>query len=400
MAQTKTKARPVRPVGSRNLAHLGLLPLMDNVAVIDQALEKQQSAQSAERNSVELRGRQDVTSVRPQPDPSRSDSAHLGLPFTKPLGAHVVSAAATSTERDSAGNSQAQEGTVRTFVVGTVAEVAVSLLAEDPFNAREFYSVEEIDEMGQSLVKNGQDTPVAAYERNGRLWVFDGVKRLKSARSAGVGMLRVDIAEEPKSVLDIYLRSRRMNLERSTQSAIDDAIRWKDLLEKEIIPDQKALAQMVEKSESYVSQVLSINRIPRQVLTHMKERPGTTEQLIAYKLSAIFHADRLAEHGEDGLIQMAKQMVDEISSKGLNRAEVDRMIERRFGAPRKRAQSDHQKLKCFGKEGLLKLFPSKGKLEFSVAGLTPDQMTQVQEFLQRLSESTKLVAGAESGAGA
>jgi ParB family chromosome partitioning protein len=262
--------------------------------------------------------------------------------------------------------------------------VALGALTEDPLNAREFYSVEELDDMGQSLVKHGQHAAISAYEREGRLWVFDGVKRLKAARSAGIPTLRVEIAPPPASEIDVYLTSRRMNLERSTQTAIDDAIRWQELLTRQIVSNQQALASMVERSESYVSQVLSINRIPRSVLSHMKERPGTTEQLIAYKISGIFKPDHINAHGEEALALMAKSMVDEISAKGLNRSEVDRLIERRLGAPRARAKSDHQKLRCFGKEGLLKLFPSKGKVEFSISGLNVAQLNQVQDHILQI----------------
>jgi len=269
---------------------------------------------------------------------------------------------------------------------GQVLEAPLSVLVEDPLNAREFYSVEELDDMGQSLIKNGQHAAIAAYEREGRLWVFDGVKRLKAARSAGLATLRVEIATPPASDIDIYLTSRRMNMERSTQTAIDDAIRWQELIARQIVPNQQALAGLVERSESYVSQVLSINRIPRTVLAHMKERPGTTEQLIAYKISAIFKPDQVAAHGEDNLVAMAKALVDEISHKGLNRSEVDRLIERRLGPPRARAKSDHQKLRCFGKEGLLKLFPSKGKIEFTISGLDAGQLEQVQERIRALSQ--------------
>ncbi len=272
------------------------------------------------------------------------------------------------------------------FVPGRVFEVALAMLTEDPLNAREFYSVEELDDMGQSLVKHGQHAAISAYEREGRLWVFDGVKRLKAARSAGIGTLRVEIAPPPASEIDVYLTSRRMNLERSTQTAIDDAIRWQELLNRQIVANQQALASMVERSESYVSQVLSINRIPRSVLGHMKERPGTTEQLIAYKISGIFKPEHINAHGEEELVLMAKSMIDEISTKGLNRSEVDRLIERRLGAPRARAKSDHQKLRCFGKEGLLKLFPSKGKVEFSISGLNAEQLDKVQERIRALSQ--------------
>lgn len=270
------------------------------------------------------------------------------------------------------------------YQVGSVVRVPIANLSEDPLNAREFYTVEDLDEMSLSLSNNGQLAPIAAYEKEGRLWVFDGVKRLKAARSSGVSHLRVDVQARPGSDLDIYMTSRRMNLERSAQSALDDAVRWNGLIEKQIVPSQQALAKLIGKSEGYVSQVLAINRIPRSVLAHMKERPKTSEQVIAYKLSGIFKPEAVQIHGQEELSQLAKEIVNEIAEKDLSRQEVDRLIDRRLGAPKQRARADQQKFKCLGRDGVFKTFPDKGKVEFTVSGLSAEQMVLVEEALRGL----------------
>lgn len=270
------------------------------------------------------------------------------------------------------------------FEVGSVFDAPIGLLIEDPMNAREFYTIEDLDDMGESLSKNGQLAPVAAYGKDGKLWVFDGVKRLKAARSAGLAQLRVDVRSRPANDLDIYMISRRMNLERSTQSALDDAVRWKDLLDRQIVPNQQALAQLISKSEGYVSQVLAINRIPRTVLIAMKERPKTADQMIAYKLSCIFRQEAEQKLSNEDLCLLVKEMINEISEKDMNRTEVDRLIERRLGVPKQRARADQQKIKCFGKDGLFKTFPSKGQIEFSVSGLSAEQMSQIEALLKSL----------------
>ena len=270
------------------------------------------------------------------------------------------------------------------YQVGSVVRVPIGTLAEDPFNAREFYTVEDLDEMSVSLSENGQLAPVAAYEKEGKLWVFDGVKRLKAARSSGISHLRVDVQARPGSDLEIYMTSRRMNLERSSQSALDDAVRWNGLIEQQIVPSQQALAKLIGKSEGYVSQVLAINRIPRSVLAHMKERPKTSEQMIAYKLSGIFKPEAIQAHGQDELSQLAKEIVNEIAEKDLSRQEVDRLIDRRLGAPKQRARAEQQKFKCLGRDGVFKTFPAKGKVEFTVSGLSAEQMVLVEEALRGL----------------
>lgn len=272
---------------------------------------------------------------------------------------------------------------VEEFEVGKTYTLSLHMFMPDPFNAREFYNMEEIDETGQSLIENGQFTAVSAYFKEGKMWVFDGVKRLKSAQSVSLKELRVEVAKAPSNAFDIYMMSWRMNKERSTQTSIDDAVKWDQLLKSDPELGFHGLVDRLGKSKSYVSQVLSINKIPRQILNYMKDKPGTTEQLIAYKISQIF--SDLKEGEEESAakerVTIVKEIIDEISAKRLSRKEVDRLIARRFENPRARTKSNSKSFKCFDQEGVFKVFPSKGKVEFSVSGLTESQISEIENLL-------------------
>lgn len=277
------------------------------------------------------------------------------------------------------------------YATGQVAAVPLHLLTEDPFNAREMYRVEDIDEMTRSLQQKGQDVPIAAYWWEGRFWVFDGVKRLKSARSGGLPTLRVEVKARPDTPLEIYLASRRMNSQRSEQSVLDDAIRWGQLLDQKLVESQQDLAVRIGCGAPYVSMVLSINRIPRDVLLYMKDHPASTEQMIAYKISLIFNKERRAAYEEERLIEIAKEVIAEVERKGLNRAETDRAILRRFQEPRHRASANRQAVTFGAAKGLLKVFPKTGKLALHIEGLDEIHLAQLESRLKSLFEADTTV---------
>ena len=271
--------------------------------------------------------------------------------------------------------------------VGEVAEVPIQILTESGMNARFFYSTEEVDEMATSLQRNGQDTPVAAYEQGGKLHVFDGVKRLRGARSGGVESLRVELHAKPDSPWDVYMRSRRMNLERSAQTAIDDAVRWQEMLDSKIVASQADLAKRLGKDPSYISHILAINRIPRGLVSWMKDVPGATDYMVAYYLSMVFDADKYPEHTEEARLNMARTIIDEIKTGELGRDASVALIQRRMGTPRVRAKSDHHKVRFFGRDAMIKVFPSKGRVDFSVSGLKIDQIAKLEEAIKTIAQA-------------
>lgn len=278
------------------------------------------------------------------------------------------------------------EAALQDWRPGETHEVALQAIDENPLNARVFYANIEIDEMALSLQKNGQDVPAKGYVDAARVILIDGQKRLRAARAAGLKTLRVEIVRQPETPLEQYFASRRINLERSSQTALDDAIRFRKLLSEGLVESQAALARQVGLSEGAISQILSINQIPQRVLLHMKERPATCGAAMGYQLSQLFSRRALEVHDADKLEQLALEVLEEIVESGLSVKQVQALVASRLAGPRARDKSETRSVSFGGAKGTLKVFEKKRQIDFSIKGLSDEKLQELRARLEGIFE--------------
>lgn len=257
-------------------------------------------------------------------------------------------------------DTMAELATVR---VGEVVQLSTQLVQDNPDNAREFYRAQEVDITGQSIQKNRQDVPACGWIGPTGVLLKDGGKRLRGARSVSVTHLKVEIVEPPTSRLDAWLTSRRMNIERSTHTCYDDAVRFRQFLDSGEVKGQAELAARISepgeqpKSQSYVSQILSIGAIPRSLMARLIETPPLCSKNAAYEISRLFTPDTMAklalQHADPtapdaGLVE-AERVVEQIivaatANPEMTSSEVKAIVQRATGetarAARARTQSE------------------------------------------------------------
>lgn len=267
------------------------------------------------------------------------------------------------------------------YPIGAVLDVPLQEIDENEFGARVYYSTSEVEECGLSLKENGQTVPAVGYVHQGRVILIDGQKRLRGARVAGLSFLRVDIKAKPDDPIANYLESRRVNLERSPQTALDDAAQWQRLIDERAVASAAELARQLKVSEGKISQTLSLNKIPSRVRLAMVQRPTTCGLRIAYELAALFPS--AGETVDPDREQLVLDLVDEIGSKELSVSQAKTLIAARLGPPRTRARGDAVPFSFGGSKGLLKVFPGKGALELSIKGLQQDQLDKLKQALER-----------------
>lgn len=262
--------------------------------------------------------------------------------------------------------------------------VPISMLEVDPLNARLFYLTQEIDDMAKSLSAR-QEVPCVGFRRaDGRVVLTDGGKRYRAARAGGIAALRVEIREEPKSKRELYEQSRRVNQERSTQTALDDAMRWDYLLKEGIYSGRDDLANSLGVSGALVTQTVSISRIPERLLSRMKDHALLTGQGAAYEISRLFAPSVPAERHDEAHL-FAERLIDEVLhageddkwNKGKVRARVDEFFE---GKPQ-RVRGDSRPLTFNGGSGKLKHVPEKKQITLTLEGLEGERAS---EFLREL----------------
>ena len=263
--------------------------------------------------------------------------------------------------------------------VGQVAQVAVNLIGENKYNARVFYLAADIDSTAVSMQKNSQLAIATGWVEGGRLLLKDGQKRARSARAGGIPYLKVEICARPDP-RNGYLTSRAMNTERSDQTALDDAIRWKELLGDGVFQDQQDLANALDMTVPSVSKTLAINSIPVRLLHRMKENPITSSLRAAYELSRIF-VSNLGENDPERAELIGDEVIDEMVKRSLSAEATRLLIESKVAGPRRRVRAEVAQIRFGDQCGQLKMAGDKTSLELSFRELSAEQCDRIRSAI-------------------
>lgn len=267
------------------------------------------------------------------------------------------------------------------YVVGETYEVPLFMMRNSQFNARVFYKADELDEMSVSLAEKGQDIPIKGYvNEDGIITVTDGQKRFQAATIKNRPSLRVLIDPTPASERDEYEQSRRINLERSSQTVLDDAIRWSAMVEKQMYASQDEMAEHLRISKSTLSKTINIKRIPERLLRGMSDNVKTCGISIAYEISTIFEKVPDLE----AATVLAEEVIEAVVKGDLSRDQTIELIKVKLSPPvepQKRERAESSVVKYGDIKGTLKVFPERGQLDLSFSGLPPEKVEPLKELI-------------------
>jgi ParB family chromosome partitioning protein len=195
--------------------------------------------------------------------------------------------------------------------------------------------------------------------------------------------LRIDIVEAPSNDRDIYLSSWRINKERSTQTPLDDSIRFKMLLGEAIFESQDQLAESLGMSKSGVSKVLALNAIPERVMRRLKDTniPGSIKAL--YAISKLFPEN--IDTNPDALEKaetMAFDIIEDAVKKELSGNQVEALVEAKQKGPAVRVRNEVRHVAHGALKGTIKFNQEKGRLDFNVTGLSAERVTELREKVE------------------
>ncbi|MDZ4283882.1 MAG: ParB/RepB/Spo0J family partition protein [Hydrogenophaga sp.] len=230
--------------------------------------------------------------------------------------------AATEPAADAAPVAEATKASKRE---GRFERVPVHLISPNPHNARRIYRPQRIGELAESLVANGQMQPGMATRRGDRYVLVAGHYRLAACKQAGLPTIDV-MVHEGLTDRDLFEYSYRENSERDGQSALDDSMAWKSMLDAGLYPNETELASAVRKSLATVNRTLSIQKLSAPVLDLVGQNPdsfpmSSLAELVQYEAVA----------GVKAALEMAERVGEgEIGRKEINEARV------RIEAPKER----------------------------------------------------------------
>lgn len=282
---------------------------------------------------------------------------------------------------------------VASMQIGSTYRVPLHLIDPNPLSPRHFYRNTRVDATATSLEKNGQRVAVNGYVKpEGRVGLIEGGTRLKAAKAAGQEFLEVKIEQAPKDELDLYNRAVAFHEERSDHTALDTAMLMAKLVASGAVQSQDELCERIlvngeRPSKSSVSMHMRVaTTIPERLLRAMSEHETTSGIRTAYAITGLFKAERFKDD-PDAALQAADDLVREIierevSGRAMSVKEIEDQVKARSEGPRTRDRADAIKVRFGEANGAIKVFASRGQLDFSIRGLPADKLDQLKAHIE------------------
>jgi len=211
----------------------------------------------------------------------------------------------------------------------TLISIPIAQLHDNPFNARRIYDPAVVQERAASIATHGQKTPgLAAPDpaRPGHYILIDGHYRKRALASAGKLEMECFV-ESDLSDLDFYRLSFLLNEQRSDQSALDNAMAWRQLLDEGKVQKEEEICELTGMSAGTVNKTLALLKLPESVLAVMRERPSEIGIATGYELTLYYKVA-----GED----RTRDLVTRVMNDGLSSREVESIRKQaQEGKPRK-----------------------------------------------------------------
>lgn len=254
--------------------------------------------------------------------------------------------------------------------------IALDLIDPNPFNARKIYRPSRVSELAASIGAHGQEIPGVATPREGRFVLAAGHYRLRALKLIGAKSMALMI-REGLSDRELYAHSYRENAEREAQSALDNALSWRELLDQGIYTSETEIAEVTCMSLPNVNKTLAALRLSSTVLDVVMEDPKTFALSVLYELVLYEGAA-----GTTKALAMAKLVTErEAGRKEIQdaRAKIESPRERKRKETSRQYKIQHEGLQI----GSLKEWDS-GKVTFEVM-LTDakDRATLIAELRER-----------------
>ena len=171
--------------------------------------------------------------------------------------------------------------------------VSITDLSRNPYQPRQHFSEEKLEELANSIKKNGIIQPIAVRpnkSENGKYEIVAGERRWMAAQRAGLHEIPVTILDlSDVESLEVAIVE---NIQRDDLNPIEEARGYKRLNE-EFKYDHESISKLMSKSRSHISNTLRLLTLPQDVVAMLEEGTLTSGQ--ARPLIGISNASSIAE---------------------------------------------------------------------------------------------------------
>ena len=171
--------------------------------------------------------------------------------------------------------------------------VAISDLSRNPYQPRETFNQAKLEELANSIKKNGIIQPIAVRpikSKEGKFEIVAGERRWLAAQKAGLHDIPVNVLDlTDVESLEVAIVE---NIQRDDLNPVEEAKGYKRLSE-EFNYDHEHISKLMSKSRSHVSNTLRLLTLPEDIISMLEEGTLTSGQ--ARPLIGLINASEIAE---------------------------------------------------------------------------------------------------------
>ena len=171
--------------------------------------------------------------------------------------------------------------------------IAISDLTRNPYQPRQNFSEEKLEELVKSIKKNGIIQPIAVRPHKSdpdKFEIVAGERRWLAAQRAGLHEIPVTILDlSDVESLEVAIVE---NIQRDDLNPIEEARGYKRLND-EFNYDHESISKLMSKSRSHISNTLRLLTLPQDIISMLEEGTLTSGQ--ARPLIGISNASAIAE---------------------------------------------------------------------------------------------------------
>ena len=176
---------------------------------------------------------------------------------------------------------------------GETNKVSISDLSRNPYQPRIKFSESKLEELTNSIKKNGIIQPIAVRankNESGKYEIVAGERRWLAAQRAGLHEIPVNILElSDVETLEVAIVE---NIQRDDLNPIEEARGYRRLSD-EFSYDHESISKLMSKSRSHISNTLRLLTLPADIIAMLEEGSLTSGQ--ARPLIGLINASTIAE---------------------------------------------------------------------------------------------------------
>lgn len=166
----------------------------------------------------------------------------------------------------------------RTKSLNSARSIPIREIIPDPNQPRKTFNQQKLEELAATIKSKGVIEPVTVRFKDdqGKYMIVTGERRYKAAQIAGlteIPCITKDLTDQEALILQII-----ENVQREELSPVEEAKSYRILLENNWT--QTAIADLVGKSQPYISQILKILTLPEAVLQEAEQTGTSKEHLL------------------------------------------------------------------------------------------------------------------------